>query len=235
MRHKTSKIYVDDLPVILTRKKMKNIRLSVAPESAEVKVSAPTWASSSEVVVFIKENKKWIEKRRTEILKKVLSVKAKYQNGADHKLWGETVKLNLLENANASLNLADRKAINIVASKDDSDQVIAKKIDVFYREEMLIKVPLLMEKWCNAMGVQINAWSVRKAKTRWGSCNARLKRINLNSELAKYSIGCLEYVIVHELAHLFEGRHNQRFWNIVNQTMPDWRIYHDLLNAHHID
>ena len=91
-------------------------------------------------------------------------------------------------------------------------------------------IPPLLEKWQAVLGVQVAEWGIKKMKTKWGSCNSRARRIWLNLELAKKPVQCLEYIIVHELAHLMERHHNDRFRTLMDQFMPKWRLRRDALN-----
>ncbi len=91
-------------------------------------------------------------------------------------------------------------------------------------------LPGLFAKWEKIIGVKVNQYGVRKMKTRWGTCNRDLKRIWINYELVKKPIDCLEYVVVHEMAHFLERLHNDRFVSLMNQYLPKWRSYRDELN-----
>ena len=73
---------------------------------------------------------------------------------------------------------------------------------------------------------------MKKMKTKWGSCNIREKKIWLNLELAKKPVHCLEYIIVHEMVHLKERNHNNRFVKLVESFMPQWKFYKDELNRY---
>jgi predicted metal-dependent hydrolase len=103
-------------------------------------------------------------------------------------------------------------------------------LDAWYREQIKEAAPPLIQKWEKLMSVTVNNFYVQKMKTKWGSCNVESNNIRLNSELAKKPIEYLEYVIVHELAHLIEPTHNSRFLGLMEQFMPKWRAYRDQLN-----
>ena len=106
----------------------------------------------------------------------------------------------------------------------------AALLAAWYRERLESSIPRLIATWEPFMGVTVKEWRIRKMKTRWGSCNVRKGRIWLNLELAKKPMRCLEYVIVHEMAHLIEPSHNRRFWGILDRHMPDWRPRREELN-----
>lgn len=89
----------------------------------------------------------------------------------------------------------------------------------------------LLRKWQAIMGVQAGKLRVQCMKTKWGSCNPQTGLIRLNTDLAKKPPEHLEYVIVHELAHLIEPSHNARFVSLMNLLMPKWQHYRDELNT----
>ena len=104
-------------------------------------------------------------------------------------------------------------------------------MDEWYRAELKKRVPAIIEKWEAKIGVQSNEFGIKKMKTKWGTCNTEAKRIWLNLELARKPLICLEYIIVHELIHLIERSHNQRFVNLIDKFMPLWRSHRATLNA----
>jgi predicted metal-dependent hydrolase len=105
-----------------------------------------------------------------------------------------------------------------------------KLLKEWYRTQMKEQVPPLLQKWERIIGVQANDWGIKQMKTKWGACNIEAKRIWLNLELAKKPPICLEYILVHELVHLHERHHNERFIGLMNQFMPKWRLHREELN-----
>ncbi len=103
-------------------------------------------------------------------------------------------------------------------------------LNYWYRRHMKLLVPGLISQWEPVIGVQAVDWGIKKMKTRWDSCNVRDHRVWLNLELAKKSPPCLEYVLVHEMVHLLERHHNERFKALMDRFMPQWRLYRDELN-----
>ena len=103
-------------------------------------------------------------------------------------------------------------------------------MEEWYRYELKQKLPELIEKWEKIIGVKAYEYGIRKMRTKWGSCNIEAKRIWLNLELAKKPIECTEYIIVHELVHLIERKHNDRFKSLLKKFMPKWKYHRDELN-----
>ncbi len=103
-------------------------------------------------------------------------------------------------------------------------------LEEWYREQIKEAVPSLIAKWKPLMGVKVQRFFVQRMKTKWGSCSLKSQSIRLNTELAKKPPECLEYIVVHEMAHLLERHHNARFMAILDRIMPPWRTYRDALN-----
>jgi predicted metal-dependent hydrolase len=104
-------------------------------------------------------------------------------------------------------------------------------LNEWYREQLKQHIPGLLDKWQNKIGVETNDWGVKKMKTKWGSCNIAAKRIWLNLELAKKPLKCLEYILVHELVHLLERNHNDKFRAHLDAFFPNWKICRKMLNS----
>lgn len=100
-----------------------------------------------------------------------------------------------------------------------------------HRADLKRRIPPLLEKWESALGVRVAAWGVKRMKTRWGSCSIHARRIWLNLELARYPEACLDYVVLHEVAHLVERGHGARFKALLGMHMPDWKARQALLRG----
>ena len=93
----------------------------------------------------------------------------------------------------------------------------------WYRGELKKFLAILLPECEKRVGVKINSCNVRNMKTRWGSCNISRKRILINLQLVKKPVECLEYVLIHELVHLLEKNHTNRFRSLVEKYYPAWR------------
>ena len=129
-----------------------------------------------------------------------------------------------------SVNLVNGSTLQLNVPSGTNQEQRKEIIAQWYRHRLRSVVPKLIAVWEPIMGITVGEWRIRKMKTRWGSCNTRAGRIWISLELAKKSIKCLEYVVVHEMAHLIEPSHNRRFWAILDNLMPKWRTYRDELN-----
>ena len=101
----------------------------------------------------------------------------------------------------------------------------------WYRQHLRMLIPPLLARWATLLGTPAAVWGIKLMKTKWGACNPAARRIWLNLELAKKPAGCLEYIIVHELTHLLERHHDDRFITLMDQHLPNWRQRRQELNA----
>ena len=101
----------------------------------------------------------------------------------------------------------------------------------WYRRELKALIPPLIKKWEPQIGVKVKSWGVKLMKTKWGSCNIAAKRIWLNLELAKKNPTCPEYIVVHEMVHLLERLHNEKFVAYMDKFLPNWRSTKAELNG----
>ena len=232
MRHIKTKVLLGGIPVALTRKKMKNIRANVSSPDANVKVSAPYWVPITEIENFVIKNRSWILSQQEKIQRKNQNKNGVVRNGAKCFVWGKEYEISIVKTDKSKpLVLIERNNIlKISLASSCSESSLPDHVNQFYKSQLADVIPRYLPVWEERMGVTVNRCSIKTMKTRWGSCNPRLKKINLNSELAKYPVECLQYVIVHELAHFYELNHSNQFWQIVESAMPQWKTYHDMLN-----
>jgi len=153
-----------------------------------------------------------------------------YLDRESHYLWGKRYLLKVVEKeAPPGVELKHSKMLLQVrpGTSPDKRQAI---LEEWYREQLKATVPPFIAKWEPLMGVKVTRFFVQRMKTRWGSCNPDTGGIRLNTELAKKPPECLEYLVVHEMTHLLEPTHNDRFMNLLERFMPKWRFFRDELN-----
>jgi len=103
-------------------------------------------------------------------------------------------------------------------------------VEAWYREQIRKAVPSLIKKWEPVIGVNVQKFFVQKMKTKWESCNSAANSIRLNTDLAKKPPQCLEYIVVHEMAHLLVRHHNEQFLDLMDKCLPGWRLLRQTLN-----
>lgn len=225
-----TEMQIGDVAVDVMLKNIKNIHLSVYPPTGRVRISAPLNMNLDTIRIYAISKLPWIRKNQVKMLKQARETPREYLERESHYVWGKRYLLRLLEtDATTNITLKHRELVLQVRPETS----LAQKqmlLDAWYREQIKEAAPPLIQKWEKLMSVTVNNFYVQKMKTKWGSCNIESNNIRLNSELAKKPIEYLEYVIVHELAHLIEPTHNSRFVGLMEQFMPKWKAYRDQLN-----
>jgi len=223
-------VQIEDITVDVTQKNIKNIHLSVYPPIGTVKISAPSHMTLETIRTFAITKLDWIRQQQKKIQNQARETPQEYIDCERHHVWGKPYLLQILEQNGTPRVEVNQKAL-FLHVRPGADQTKKQAvIESWYRDQIRSAVPALIEKWEPVMGVQVSHFYVRHMKTLWGSCNSKAGSIRLNSELAKKSIKCLEYVVVHEMVHLLERSHGQRFIAFMDQFMPLWRHHKEALN-----
>jgi len=226
-------LIVSDIPISVFKKKIKQLHIYVKPPNGNVTVSAPMSASNEKIEQFVRKNINWIKKHVSRFEDQYRSER-KYVTGETLYVWGKEYNLQVEYGNKNSLVLSDDMAILIV--RDESTAEERKTfLREWYRGILKTEITQLLPKWEMMTGLKASGWQTRYMTTRWGSCNTKTGKIWLNTELAKRSPECLEYVILHELAHLVERNHNERFKAFMDRYMPAWREIKASLNRQMID
>ena len=223
-------VQLGDLAVDVVRKDIKNIHLSVHPPSGKVRIAAPTRISLETIRVFAISKLAWIRQQQHKLLAQEREAPREYLNRESHYVWGRRYLLTIIEGDHpASVELGhSRMVLRVRTGADHAKRQVI--LENWYREQVKQAVSPLLDKWQRLMGVQAERFYVQRMKTKWGSCNPRAHTVRFNAELAKKPPECLEYIVVHELAHLLEPTHNARFIALMGQFMPKWQFYRERLN-----
>ena len=223
-------INLGEMSVEVVKKYIKNIHLSVYPPTGTVRISAPLRMNIDTIRVFAISRLGWIKKQQQKLKKQEREAPRDYLDRESHYLWGKRYLLKVVEeDAAPRVELKHKKIILQVRSGTSRDKKKAI-LEEWYRERLKEALPTLIAKWEKLMNVKVKRFFVRRMKTRWGSCNPSTKSIRLNTELAKKLPDCLEYIVVHEMAHLREPTHNSRFIALMDSMMPKWEFYREMLN-----
>jgi predicted metal-dependent hydrolase len=224
-------VRVQEFSVRVTRKAVKTVQLSVYPPDGRVKMTVPRYVGNDAIRRSIISRLSWLRKQRDKFLAQSRQGKREMVNGESIYWLGRRYRLNVLHEAGKSRVVQERIGFIDInckkASTAEQREVILYK---WYRERLKLMIPDLLTKWEPVVGVHADEWGVKRMKTRWGTCNPEAKRVWLNLELAKKSVNCIEYVLVHELVHLLERAHNARFKALLATFMPLWKRYRAELN-----
>lgn len=223
-------IKLGNIEIEVEQKDIKNIHLSVYPPNGRVRIAAPSKMDLDTIRVFAISKLQWIKTQQETLLQQAREPEREYLERESHYFLGERYLLKIIElDATPKVEI-DHKYIHLYVRPNTDTEKRAEIINEWYRTQLKQIVPDLIAKWEKVIGVTSNEFGIKKMRTKWGTCNTEAKRIWLNLELAKKPKECLEYIIVHELVHLLERSHNQRFVKLMDKFMPKWRFNRDELN-----
>jgi predicted metal-dependent hydrolase len=228
----SSNVEISGIHVLLNRKEIKNLHLSVLPPEGRVRLSVPFNTSEQAIRLAIINKLAWIKKQQSDFRSQPRQSSREMSSGESHYLWGQRYRLAITESSGKhTVKVKGNLKIELAVSKSTSIENRLKLLNGIYRHEMQESITKLLPLWQQKLNVESRSVSIRKMKTKWGSCNILAKKIWLNLELAKKPPECMEYILVHELVHLIERHHNERFRKIMDKHMPDWRERRNLLNS----
>jgi len=225
-----SRIKLGDMVVDVVLKDIKNVHLSVYPPDGAVRISAPKRMSLDTIRLFAISRLTWIRQQQKKLREQERETPRDYVERESHYVWGKRYLLELREvDAPPSVELRHKRLV-LRVRPGMSPMAREAVLEVWYRQQLKTAVAPLLARWEPLLGVSTRRFFVQRMKTKWGSCNQRERTIRLNTELAKKPPECLEYLVVHELAHIVEPTHNARFLALMDRFMPQWRFRRDLLN-----
>lgn len=214
----------------VVQKDIKNVHLSVYPPSGKVRISAPLRMNADTIRVYAISKLDWIRQQQKKLRAQERETPREYLDRESHYVWGKRYLLQVVEqDAAPAVDLKHNKLL-LRVRPGSGEQKKQAALEEWYRQQLKIAVPPLIAKWQPLMGVKVERFFVQRMKTKWGSSNPDSGNIRLNTELAKKPRECLEYIVVHEMAHLLEPTHNQRFVVLMDQFIPKWQFYRELLN-----
>lgn len=225
-------ITVGGIAVDVVRKDIKNLHLGVYPPHGRVRVAAPLVVNDEAVRLAVIDKLGWIRRQKAKFAEQPRQSQREMVSGESHYFLGRRYRLRVHEHDGrarvalrgvASLDLFVRPG----ATPDQRESALMR----WHRAQLKALIPPLLEKWQPVLGVQVAAWGVKAMKTKWGSCNASARHVWFNLELAKKPVQCIEYIVVHELAHMLEKRHNEQFMALMDRHLPHWRQHRAMLNA----
>ena len=209
------------------RKRIKNINLTIRTDGS-ISLSIPFKLPENEIYKFLDNRKEWIIKNKSKF-KEVR--KKEYRTGEIVEYLGLEYILNIVQvSSNQRIEINGQYLDIFVLAKNNNEEYIKKYIDDWYKKNLIYILTDLTEIWSDKLNLDIEEIRIRKLKRTWGSCNTKKKIITYSLELAKKKRTLIEYVVVHELAHLIHDNHGKEFKNLITKLLPDWKIRKKELN-----
>lgn len=232
MSIETKTIRIRKLRVEVVRKDIKNLHLGVYPPNGRVRVAAPLAVSDDAIRLAVIGKLAWIRRQREKFENQPRQTTRDAVSGESHYVFGRRYRLSIMKTMGRPevvLRTKTKMELHVPAGTTKTERLAV--LDGWYRVQLRAEAGPLLERWQEKLGVNLEFWSVKRMKTKWGSCNHQKRRVWLNAELAKKPLACLEYIVVHELVHLLEPTHGDRFVALMDEHLPDWRKRRDLLNS----
>lgn len=214
---------ISGLPVEIVRKPIKNLHLGVYPPDGHVRVSAPEAITDTALRVAVIDRMAWIRRQQMRFREQARESPREYISGETHFYLGRRYRLSVVETrGHARIRLAGRR-MELHCRPGSSSQRRAEVLYQWYRARLRDLLAPLVESWAERLGVEVADWRLKRMKTKWGACNAARGRLWFNVELAKKPQPCIEYIVVHELAHLVSRHHGRPFVSLMDQHLPKWQ------------
>ena len=224
-------LIVNGLVVDVVRKDIKNLHLAVYPPGGRIRVAAPLQVNDEAVRLFTISRLSWIKRQQAKFQDQERQSAREIISGESHYHQGHRYLLNVeYREGPPTVHIRNNKILDMFVRPGSDTRERERVLINWYRRQLKEAIAPLIAKWEAIIGVQVAEWGVKQMKTKWGTCNIEARRIWLNLELIKKPAHCLEYIIVHEMIHLLERHHNERFMMYMNQFMPLWQHYREELN-----
>ena len=216
-------IKLGEIDIQVTRKAIKNVHLSVHPPDGRVTLAAPTETRLEVARAYAISKLSWIRDQQEKLRNQPRETTRQYVDRESHYLWGRRYLLSVeYRNVKPSVRL-DHKKITMTVRPGSTTEKREQVIQDWHRSLLHEVIPPIIGRWEEKLGLTVRAYYLQRMKTQWGSCNHKAGNIRLNTELVKKPKDLLEYVVVHEMTHLLEPTHNDRFIGILNEVYPSWR------------
>ncbi|MGY0390584.1 M48 family metallopeptidase [Nocardioides sp. WG-D5] len=227
----STQLTIRDLEVDVLYQDIKNLHIGVYPPAGRVRVAAPSRLDDDQVRLAVIKRLPWIRKQRAELEAAPRLSERELVAGESHYVWGVRRRLKIVERPGRIHFEIDGDRLVLYTPADVDTESKRAALDRWYRALLRTALSAVIAEWEERLGVSVPRWSIRRMKTKWGSCNRETHHLWFNLELAKKSPRCLEYIVVHEMTHYRERNHGERFARAMDQVMPDWRSRRDELNA----
>lgn len=224
------KIKLGDIVVDVELKDIKNVHLSVYPPKGRVRIAAPKRMTLDTIRIYAISKLGWIKKQQQKFQTQVREAPREFLTKEGHYFLGNRYLLKVIEQDAPPAVTIKHKTIEMRIRPNMDTAKRLSLMEEWYRIQLKELIPQLIKKYEKVMGVSVNEFAVKKMKTKWGTCNREAKRIWLNLELAKKPLQCIEYIVVHEMVHLLERNHNDKFIMLMNLFLPEWKELKNELN-----
>jgi len=222
---------VSGIDVDVIYKNIKNLHIAVYPPLGRVRVAAPERLDDDAIRLAVVQRLPWIKRQRDQLRSAVRQTEREMITGESHFVWGRRHRLQIEECKGPTTFVTAGARLRMLTRAGSTPQQRLAALERWYRQQLQDAIPEIIAKWEPIIGREVPKWTVRRMKTKWGTCNRESGHIWLNLELAKKHPRCLEYIVVHEMTHYLQRNHDDAFTELMDRFLPDWRARRDELNA----
>lgn len=216
-------IQLGEISIAVTRKDIKNVHLTVHPPDGRVTLAAPYNTRLEVARAYAISKLVWIRDQQRKLGCQARETPRQFVERESHYVWGRRYLMTVdYQNVKPTVILSNKR-ITLIVRPGSSTEKRAALMHEWHKLLLHEVVPPLVQKWERKLKVSVSGYFLQRMKTKWGSCNHSAGNIRLNTELVKKPKDLLEYVIVHEMAHLIEPTHSERFIAILEEHYPSWR------------
>ncbi len=230
MNTKHNVIELAEISLDVVHKNIKNVHLSVHPPLGRVTISAPLQMNLETLRLFSISKLRWIRKQQAKLKNQKRESSREYITRESHYYLGQRYLLKVIEQNAVPKVILKHNKIELYIRKGATLKQRDEIMQGWYRQQLKDLIQRYIPKLEKKMNVKVAEVRIKKMKTKWGTCNAKAKRIWLNTELAKKTIESIEYILIHEMTHLLERNHNDKFISHMNKFLPKWKHLRDELN-----
>ncbi len=225
-----AELKLGDLSVDVVFKDIKNVHLSVYPPTGRVRISAPARMTMDAIRLFATSKIGWIRKHHSQARRYPRESPREYIERESHYLWGRRYLLAIREGAKSPNVVIGHRAIELCVPQHSSTKKRAAVLEQWLRQELRQRAEALIPKWEKRLGTELRGLFIQKMKTKWGSSSPSRRTIRLNLDLVKHDAACLDYVLLHEMAHFIVPHHGEEFVALLDREYPEWRDVRLMLN-----
>jgi len=223
-------IKLGDITVDVVLKDIKNVHLSVYPPKGRVRIAAPLRMKMDTIRIYAISKLGWIKKQQQKFNTQVREAPREYLNKEGHFFLGKRYMLKVIEYDTPPVVRLKHNTIELHIRPNTDIKKRHAIMEQWHRSQLKELVPTIIAKWEKKMNISVSDFAIKKMKTKWGTCNREARRIWLNLELAKKPFHCIEYIVVHEMIHLLERNHNDKFIAYIDHYLPEWKLLKSELN-----
>ena len=225
-------ITIQDIPIEIERKSIRNMHLSVYPPDGRVHLSMPMFLTEDDARSFLLKKWQWICLNRDKVLSQARQTHREYISGESHFWQGERYMLVVEPITTGANNIEISGNKMLMRCRPNATRENKRnQLQEWYREHLKTTIQQLMDKWQSFLKEENVTWQIKQMRTEWGSCVARKRQLLFNLDLARVPLKCVEYIVVHELTHLQVLNHGVAFQALMTERLPNWKILRTQLNT----